>query len=50
MACSWVILLAGRCSCIDDRGVAAGEAAAEEDWFLEDLKKAMVAECVSEGL
>ena len=46
MAWSTVIVLAGRCSCIDDRGVAAGEAAGETaveaDWFLEDLKKAMV--------
>ena len=54
MAWSSVIVLAGRCSCIDDRGVAAGEAAgetaAEADWFLEDLKKAMVDDCMNNCL
>ncbi|KAI8600185.1 hypothetical protein EDD21DRAFT_444738 [Dissophora ornata] len=47
-AWSSVIVLAGRCSCIDDRGVAAGEVAAEADWFLEDLKKAMVDESTNQ--
>ena len=42
-ACSCVIwwACAGRCCCIEERGVAAGVVAAEADWFLEDLNKGM---------
>ena len=32
---------------MEERGVAAGEAEAEADWFLEDLKKVMVVERVN---
>ncbi|KAK3815292.1 MAG: hypothetical protein J3Q66DRAFT_344224 [Benniella sp.] len=44
-ACSCVIwwACAGRCCCIEERGVAAGVVAAEADWFLEDLNRDMVA-------
>jgi len=44
-ACSCVILwaCAGRCCCIEERGVTAGEEAAEADLFLEDLNRGMVA-------
>jgi len=48
MACSRVILVdlvadsLGRDSCMDERGVWAGVEAADEVWFLENLKKAIV--------
>ena len=47
MACSRVILVdlvadsLGRDPCMDERGVWAGVEAADEVWFLEDLKKDM---------
>ena len=55
MACSRVILVdlvadsLGRDPCMDERGVWAGVEAADEVWFLEDLKKAIVVVVVVEG-